>query len=306
VRLQLLEQVALARVKQLNTTKEDNVMARVIAPLREALTEKLVQSVFDGLTGFTKDYDSPARRQELLAQYADQKYAGKRRDKTPRSPRFAATVRQGPGGTLLSADSDGVEALSAVSARKIDDARRHIGTLLPAAATSLHLNYPLGVWFNSQSQSGAAEQRAAEWLSSGRAPSFAYLWRASYQVARKEYTGAMTTLETGEKQVGSPAPFLPHLVSLARAAGQKARAERYAVQCADEDRKSSTNVMRSLVTGGAVPTGLYADCVRRLGYEPPGAENAVMHAFKHPIDSGKSVGSKLHDAFSSKPGANKQ
>ena len=76
------------------------------------------------------------RRQELLAQYADQKYAGKRRDKTPRSPRFAATVRQGPGGTLLSADSDGVETLSAVSARKIDDARRHIGTLLPAAATS--------------------------------------------------------------------------------------------------------------------------------------------------------------------------
>jgi hypothetical protein len=122
---------------------------------------------------------------------------------------------------------------------------------------------------------------------------------AYYQAQKKNYAGALETLETGRKRVGVAAPFLPNLVSMARAGGQKPRAEAYTRDCAREDRKNVGNAVTSVFKGKSAPTGLYAECVRRLGYEPKdsSAESVVMHAIKNPVETGKTLKEKVKNAF---------
>ena len=85
----------------------------------------------------------------------------------------------------------------------------------------------------------------------------------------------MRTLEQGRRRVGNSAPFLPHLVSLARAAGQNDKAEDYAVECLKEDQKNTSNMIANMVRGQQVPSGLYADCVQRLGHVPQPGRSRV-------------------------------
>ena len=59
--------------------------------------------------------------------------------------------------------------------------------------------------------------------------------------------------------------------------------------------------MLSMLTfrGGVAPSGIYADCVQRLGHEPEdeGLKGKTVRLLKKPVEAGKGLTQKLRDKF---------
>jgi predicted Zn-dependent protease len=303
-RMELLKKIAEDRLKR-NAARQaagDNgVIKQAGNKVKEKAEEISVDAVFDQLTSFNRDYDPPEQRQKLLADYAD-KHSSRSRDKTARSPRFRQLLREGRGGAMLAADRSALQLLANLNAGKLGEARKFMDAVKPSKPgtepLSPHLNLALGSWYNASGDPAAGEQRAQAWLRSRRPPVQAYLWRASYQWNRKEYQQVLNTFEGGTKRTGSAAVFLPHLVTTAKAMGSNKKAEDYTRRCRDEDRKGS-NAVFTLITfrGSVAPSGIYAECVQRLGHEPAN-DSLGSKLVKAPMRAGKSIGKKAKELFS--------
>ena len=303
-RMELLKKVALDHLQRSAARKaatSSSVITKAGNEVKAKAEEISVDAVFEQLTSFNRDYDPPEQRQKLLAEYADSKGSG-HRDKTARSPRFRQWLHDGRGGAVLVADRNALRLLASLNAGKLDEARNLIDTVKPAAQgaepLSPHLNLALGTWYNAKGEQAEAEQRALSWLRARRPPVQAYLWRASYQWNRKEYALVQTTLESGTKRIGSAAAFLPDLVSTAKAMGSDKRAEDYTRRCRDEDRKGASAVFTMITfQGGVAPSGIYAECVRRLGHEP--ADDSLgSRIVKAPLRAGEAVTKTVKGFFS--------
>ncbi len=110
----------------------------------------------------------------------------------------------------------------------------------------------------------------------------------------------ITALEDGRRRIDSGAPFLPLLVITAKAQGNEGRAEKFTRECAEEDRRNPSAMMSAITFRGSVaPSGIQADCVRRLGREPQaeGLRDKTMQVLKKPVDAGKNLRQKLRDRF---------
>ena len=302
-RLQALQRVAERRLAQhAKGEDDDGPIAEVKLKVKAKAEELAVEAVFRQLTESTANYDPPQRRQQLLAEYADKQ--GGSRDRHPRSPRFRAQLRAGAGGAVLAADRAAIETLAALNAGQRADAGKRVALLLPAAPggrpISPHLNLALGAWYEASGNRGAAELRVIDWLGARRPPAQAYIWRATYPWKRKDYRQVVQALEEGRKRLDNGAPFLPLLVSTAKAQGSESKAEAYARDCRKEDERNPA-AMLSMLTfrGGVAPSGIYADCVRRLGREPAdeGFKGKTMTLLKKPVDAGKGLTQKLRDRF---------
>ncbi len=302
-RLQALQRVAERKLAQRSQgDDEDGPIAEVKVKVIAKAEELAVEAVFERLTSFTNNYDPPERRQQLLAEHADPE--GGSRDKRPRSPRFRAQLRAGAGGAVLSADRTAIRALAALNAGRRAEAAKAIAPLLPAAPggrpSSPHLNLALGAWYQANGNTGAAELRALAWLDARRPPAQAYLWRAAFPWKRQEYAKVITALENGRRRVDSGTPFLPLLVATAKAQGDDVRAEEYTRECAAEDRRNPSAMMSAITFRGSVaPSGIYADCVRRLGREPAdeGLKGKTLEVLKKPVDASKNMTRKLRERF---------
>ncbi len=302
-RLKALQRVAERKLAQrLQGGDDDGPIAEVKVKVLAKAEELAVEAVFERLTSFTNNYDPPDQRQQRLAEHADE--VGGVRDKRPRSPRFRAQLRAGPGGAVLSADRAAIRALAALNAGRRGEAATAIAPLLPAAPggrpMTPHLNLALGAWYQANGNAGAAELRALAWLDARRPPAQAYLWRAAFPWKRKEYTKVIAALENGRRRVDSGTPFLPLLVSTAKAQGDDRRAERYTRDCAAEDRRNPSAMLSAITFRGSVaPSGIYADCVRRLGREPQdeGLKGKTLQVLKKPVDAGRNLTQKLRDRF---------
>jgi predicted Zn-dependent protease len=308
-RMEALRQQLLARAQKpevktdaaAGTTEGD--LAKSLNGLKDAVSAKVVNGAFDGFAKMTADYDSPEKRQESLTKYAARKGEA-RRDKTPRSARFAAVLRDGPGGALLTTDATAQRLMLALQTGDEKAATDAAAAMLPkdpdakpAGAkkpgrpgkpakpkdagkdkvtqvakspppASPHLNLALAQWFEHAKQPELAEQRLGDWLAYPHAPSLAFVQLAGYRAARADFGAAIAALEDGERRIGTPKPFLPALVSVAKAQKNDAGAEAYTRRCHDEDTKSKsiTGKVVDLFKSSPVPTGLYADCVARLGH----------------------------------------
>jgi predicted Zn-dependent protease len=300
-RLEVLKKVMLAKAKKSKPKKAARKQSDQLATqLQDSLTAEATEAVISGLASFNRDYDSPDERQRLLAEYAR---AHRERKLSTGKPtgRFKIVLRQGAGARLLADDAAAIQTLNAFTARNVALADKAVRRILPATpggrVAAPHLNLAVGAWYHTHGKPQIGELYAKAWLAARRPPAQAYVWVAYYQASRRELSPAITTLEQGRKRVGNSQPFLPHLVSLARAAGQKDKAERYTVQCLEEDQKSLGNKVANMVRGQQLPSGLYADCVRRLGHEPEAGKehNAALSAFKHPVETTKSLTSKVRD-----------
>ena len=301
-RMELLRKAMLAKIAQ-KPEATNSEFDSFVASLKGKLKASVVNLVTERLSSFNRDYDSPDVRQQALAKYAQEHRLTGQRPAHPASA-FAATLKQGSGQSLLSLDDASIRTLNALNARDKSQAKTNSQRLLAASAggnpPAAHLNLAIGAWYQANGRADLAEQRARAWLSGHRPPAQAYVWVAYYEATRKELTRAISTLERGRRRVGNAAPFLPHLVSLARASGQDALAEKYTYECAEEDSKNSSNVVTAFFKGSQVPSGLYADCVQRLGHVPQ-SDNGVMHAVKNPIETTKGFASKIRDKFRRNP-----
>jgi Zn-dependent protease with chaperone function len=284
--------------------------AKTVNDLQGAAMAKAIDAGFDELMKSSNDYDSPEERQGLLAQYLEQVAPGPR-DKTARSPLFAQNTRSGAGGTLLHLDEQAIAALNALGAGDQKAAAAAMADLLPPPArapapakaparaaamapaapaakeapapaparafarpVSAHLNLALGTWYQAQGDVAAGDAHALDWLATTRAPAAAFRWHAANQATAKEYAAAIATLEAAGTRLAEPGPFLPEMIGYAKLDQDTGRAERLTLQCKDEEQKRKASVagkVTSLVRG-AQPTGLYADCLRALGYMPAGGE----------------------------------
>jgi predicted Zn-dependent protease len=297
-RMQLLKKVLLARASQQKAASRSNSDA-LAKQLQSGMTEAAVEAGVAGLSTFNRDYDSPDERQKQLASFAGEHRLLKR--PSPAVSHFKSTLRQGAGANLLALDAAAIGTLAALTAGNKPAAEKAVRVLLPAGAdgrlASPHLNLALGAWYHASGRPDLGERRARAWLAGKRPPAQGFVWEAYYQATRREWQPAIATLESGRKRVGNSAPFLPHLVSLARAAGQNEVAENYTRDCGKEDRKNAGAMVTSFLRPDALPSGLYADCVRRLGHEPPGsdAKNLVLKTLRTPVQAGKSLTDKLRD-----------
>lgn len=232
----------------------------------------VVQAVFDGLAGWGTDYDPPAERTAAVLAYVQQG-ATTRRDKTRRSPRFAAELRDGPGGELLAADRAAIDLLATLKAGKPAPADAGVPQQLGlrgAEPLSPHLNLAIGTWLEARRRPAEAEQRAAAWLNTDFAPRSAYLWRASYQAGRREFDGALATLEQGGAALDDRTLFLPQMVAAAKGAGNAEKAEQLAIECGRSGvRLDLGTISRALEKDApAKARGTYGECVAALGYDP--------------------------------------
>ena len=311
-RMELLGKVMLARVKMADAKARaqagagDNAVTakfdELSTELRATLTEKAVGSVIKGLTSFNREYDSPAVRQQNLSQFAhDHRLAGK----PPVRPvsQLAVALRQGHGAWLLALDAAAIRTLDALTANNRTAAQTAITPLQAASPNgnppTPHLNLALGAWQEANGHPEQGEARARAWLTARRPPANAYVWLAYHQFKRKEYSNSMATMERGRRKIGNGAPFLPHLVSVAHTAGDDQRAEKYVLECKAEDGKNISASIAAFFGGNRVPSGLYADCVQRLGHEPKSAleSNALMQTLKHPIEGSKTLAEKIRNKF---------
>lgn len=298
-RMEVLREVAEQRVAESGRSAPDGgVVEEVATKVKTTVRTISVDAVFDGLTNFNRDYDPPDLRQQQLAKHAEE--SGRRADKRPRSPRFAQMLREGIGGRLLGADGAAIQTMRALNSGQIGKAGSAVARILPAAGSeplSPHLNLAIGAWYARSGKTALAEQRVSAWLKARSPPAHAYLWRAYLQWARKDYDQTLITLEGGISRVGNAAPFLPYLVSAAVANGQKKRAEGYVARCAQEDRKGPNAVVAFITfRGQAAPTGLYQECVVRLGYEPE-RESLMRRAVRAPLKAGETVAEKVRGVF---------
>ncbi len=306
-RMQALRAIAEQRVLAANQpNSNDGLAVQATDAVKTKVQTITVDAVFDALMSFNRDYDAPEQRQRLLAEYADQQ-GRLRADKRPRSPQFRQQLRAGGGGAQLSADRSAIATMRALNSRRTAEARSAVAPLLQrtlgAEPISPHLNLALGAWYLSAGQTASAEARVRAWVRSTRPPAQAYVWQAYLQWNRKQYHEVIQTLERGRRRIGQGAPFLPHLVTAAQAIGDKEKAEDYVRQCAAEDRKGP-NAVVSMITfrGAAAPTGIYGECMRRLGYQPQ-QQGIAKKAITKPVELGKKGVEKVKGLFRrEKPG----
>lgn len=249
-------------------------MDKLRASLKQAGTDAqaaAVESLFDWLAGWGTDYDPPADRAAAVLAHVQAGSSG-RRDKTRRSPRFAAELRDGAGGQLLAADRAAIDLLAALRDGKPAPATDVLPSLGFAGGTpsSPHLNLAAGTWLEARRRTAEAEQRAVAWVDTDFAPRAAYLWRASYQVTRREFDAALATLDAGGAALGDRTLFLPQMVATAKAGGDVAKAEQLAVECGRSGvRLDLGTISRALEKDApAKARGTYGECVAALGYDP--------------------------------------
>jgi predicted Zn-dependent protease len=255
--------------------------------LAEEATEKLI----DQLSTFNREYDSPDERQAALSAYA-REHREKKRTPAPEM-KWKDVVQTGPGAKLLALDNDAIATLDALAARNSAVASKAVASLGKGdvAQPSAHLNLAVGSYYEANGKRDIGERAAQAWLEAKHPSAQTYTWSAWYQSTHQNYAGAIETLESGRKRVGASAPFLPNLVSMAHAAGNNQLAERYAQECAAEDRKNAGALKTMLSATSAAPAGLHTECLRRLGYAPNATPNGgVVQALQ---SAPSSIGSKF-------------
>ncbi len=280
--------------------------------MKNALSEKAINSLFDGIAEMGKDYDSPEKRQENLIKHAE-KSGYEAQDKKPRSPLFRQNLQEGRGGALLAADLAALTGVAAMEAGDLKTARTEMSKLLPEPAApaatgnkkkkpaaakpkdamptplaSPHLAFAVGKWLIEHNQVDQAEIHAKAWAEFSHAPAKAFIWRAAHQAMRQEFPAANATLDDGRRRLGSGAPFLPQMVTYARATPDIPRAQDLTEDCKREEQKGKSvmNKVTDLVKSGA-PSGIYAECLARIGTDarPTEKSGGLLDPLKKGVSS---------------------
>lgn len=284
-RSQKLESIRQAGLEKLNAMKPAaNPKQKgvdgdaLVDSLKAAAGTSLMNVAFELFGSLNSDYDTPQERADLLLAYLAEA-PPRRRDKTPRSPRFESTLRQGEGGRLLAADAAALGLMAALDARNLNRARGLAAVFEPPTGQpplSSHLNLALGAWYEASRRQDLAQARADEWVRSEMAPGIAYVWSAGVQNRARRTDAALATLELGAARLADRPTFLPELVRTARAGGQAETAENYALECSRTNQKDlgrALSLLAKLASGDKTAqknveaTPLYQACTQALGYD---------------------------------------
>jgi predicted Zn-dependent protease len=274
-RMKVLKKALVARLQEAGSAKttaaKTSLKGEAVSltnDAKDAATDAAAEKLVDQIAVFNRSYHSPDERQASLSAYAREHREKKR---APRAPvKFTETLRNGEGGQLLAFDAAAVATMSAIETKDAAKAKEAVQKLGSEDAKPLspHLYLALGSYHQSFGKKDFGERAAKGWAESSRPPAQAYTWLASYQGKGKNFTGAITTLESGRTRVGASAPFMPQLVAMARAGSDMPLAREYTKECQAVSNDSLTEKLSYWASTNAAPKGLYADCVRALGEQP--------------------------------------
>jgi Zn-dependent protease with chaperone function len=153
--------------------------------------------------------------------------------------------------------------------------------------SSPHLNFALGRWMLEQGHPEVAEGYARQWLASSRAPVRAFAMAAGCEAERSDFRGANATLTEGSRRLGSPVPFLAQQVVYAKSAADLPGAQSFTRSCHAEEEKLKSMLRKMLdVVRDSPPTGLYAECLVRLGSPLPDEESKMKRVLAAPFRRG--------------------
>jgi hypothetical protein len=271
-RMEAVRNAALAQAHAVQPAIHTGTAAdQVIAGAGAGAQASVIDTMLGSLTPYGTDYDTPEQRLAAVQAHLQQT-AGARRDKTARSPRFKQILREGPSGALLIADRAGINVMIALASSDANAATKESAALLQSIAAgeprSPHLDLALGSWYEHAGRHDLAEQRAIAWTATDLATRSGYLWRASYQTARGEFDAALATMQLGATRLNDRPTFLAQMITIERQKGDVPAAESLTMECARVGNTASVSTVAKVVQGNTQPTGLYADCVAALGYDP--------------------------------------
>ncbi len=250
-------------------TSSDNQLTQAAAlevdRLRGKGSEKLIREGFDKLLKFSAPYSS---NDERIEQVKQEFAAGAGRDMVA-TKKLKYRKADKDNGELLNLDE---LAIAGMSALERDDTAKGIQALrqvVTSKGNSPHFKLASGAYYEAQNEPVKSDAAIVEWLATPRAPVIAFVLHADYQSSREDYSGALAILDAGRTRLDTPVPFLPPMITAARLNQDEALAERITLECKAAEEKSWLDKASDVLTGGK-PTGLYAECIAKLGRLPEG------------------------------------
>jgi beta-barrel assembly-enhancing protease len=295
-RMQVLKKALVVRLREASAQAASSATKGEVAALtndvKSAVADSASEKLVYGLSVFNRSYDSPDARQAALATYA-REHREKKRAPRP-EVKLKESLQGGEGGELLNRDAAAIgtmDALASKNAAAAKEAVRGLGAE-DAKPVSAHLNLAMGSYHQLYGNKDIGERSAQAWLESARPPAQAFTWAASYKGKRRDFVGAIETLEAGRERMGVSAPFLPTLVAMARAGGNMALARDYTSECQAESSKNLGSKVQAFVSEPRARKGLYAECVRQLGEQPP-QDVVTENVREKTLDLGRKLFKKL-------------
>jgi Zn-dependent protease with chaperone function len=294
-RMQVLKKALVTQLRETGKTAVPRSGAKgdaltLTSDVKNSAADTASEKLVDGLAAFNRSYESPDERQAALSAYA-REHREKKRAPRP-EVKFTQVLQGGAGADLLKIDAAALGTMDALAARNAAAAKKAAEGLGgdDAKPASSHLYLAKGSYHQVYGNKELGERCAQAWVESTRPPAQAYIWFAAYQGQRRDFTAAISTLESGRQRVGNSARFLPSLVAMARAGGNLPLARDYARECKAESNRDAGEALKSFVSDNDKPAGLYAECVRQLGEVPK--DDAVTESIKGKT---RELGRKLFD-----------
>ena len=268
-RMEAIKQTVVIKSAPKGTAK--NTLAEAGQQLQEQATQAFINNLFDGVNNYAQDYDAPSERLRLLQEYNALVYAKKRRDKSVKADKFVATLRNGMGGNVLKSDAKAIAIRTALNSGDLNGA---LTTAQNSEGPALSLSLAKAEAFIKSRRYDKATPLLTTATQSTYAPGFAYRDLALAYRAQRKFPESLTALQLGGTRLGRETVFLPDLVETSRGANEMDAAEQYAIRCNTEQQIETLKNPLSLLSASLKPqaqqpaTGLYAECIQRLGYDP--------------------------------------
>lgn len=264
------ELVAHEQKRRLKTSSDHQLTqaaALEVDNLRGKGSEKLIRDGFDELLKFSSPYSSNDERIEQIKQ---EFATGGGRDMTA-TKKLKYRRQAKDNGELLNLDELAIAGMNSLAREEVHAGIEALRQVATSKSTSPHFKLAVGAYYEAQNEPIKSDAAIFEWLATPRAPVIAFVLHADYRSSRKDYSGALATLDAGRTRLDAPVPFLPPMITAARLNKDEALAERLTLECKAAEEQSFLVKTANAFTGGK-PTGVYAECITRLGRLPAAAQ----------------------------------
>ncbi|WP_129646889.1 M48 family metalloprotease [Peristeroidobacter agariperforans] len=263
------EMVAHEQKRRLETSSDNQLTqaaALEVDNLRGKGSEKLIREGFDELLKFSSPYSSNDERIEQIKQ----EFATSGRDMVA-TKKMKYRKQAKDNGELLNLDEQAIAGMSSLAREDVRAGIEALRQVATSKSNSPHFKLAAGAYYEAQNEPVKSDAAIVEWLATPRAPVIAFVLHADYQSSRQNYSGALATLDAGRMRLDAPVPFLPPMITAARLNKDEALAERLTLECKAAEQQSLLVKTANVFTGGK-PTGVYAECISKLGRLPAAAQ----------------------------------
>ncbi len=284
------ELIAEEQRKRRITTSSDDEETRIfiehVDRLRGRGTERLIREGFDKLLSLSTPYSSNDERIEQINRLSAPESSSQDMVATKKL-KYRKSAKDN--GELLNMDALAISGMSLLGSQDTASGIDALRQVVASKVDSPHFNLAASSYHQEMKDAAKSDAALVQWLADPRAPAVAFLRHADNQIERGALTEALATLDQGRARLGTGVPFLPTMITTAKANQDEALAEQLTIECKTAEESSWLTRGVKIFTGNK-PTGVYAECVARLGRLPAGEKTSkgVLSLFdRSESDAGK-------------------